>query len=289
MEAEGTVKELKHFIADKVTRLDLIVWLLVVGFFCGSALVMGGNLQGAFLGASGIIVVMFLIGSSIEMIVECLKNVKGLGTLVGFITNGPEALCLLVGVFITRDVLFAASTPLGSNFMNPLFLVVAALLMKSGLRVLHTYPRYTWVTVSVTVTLAVSFYLLPERIYWFWVAATFIAATSLFVTRPREDPDAQRPSEPLAFSRIWLVPALLMLLAAGYFLDPTVQFAAEHSKARAGIIGFLVLSTLTSWPEFKSTLALLQRNMVLAAILNVTVSNITNLWLAVAGVTWFLL
>ena len=282
------LKELKFFIADKVTRLDLTIWMLVLIFFCGAALLLGGDPQQAFLGASGIIVVMFLIGSSIEMIIECLKNVKGLGTLVGFITNGPEMLCVLVGLFITKDILFAASTPLGSNFMNPVLLLFAALLTRSVLKVFKTYPVFSVLTVLFTASMAVTFYFIPESLYWPWVAVTVVVSALIFVLRPKEKHDKERAREPIAFARVWMVPALLMLLAAGYFLDPTVQFTAAHSKAPAGVIGFLVLSTLTSWPEFKSTLSLLKRGMVLAAILNIVVSNITNLWLAVCGVLYYL-
>jgi cation:H+ antiporter len=43
----------------------------------------------------------------------------------------------------------------------------------------------------------------------------------------------------------------------------------------------LVLSTLTSWPEFKSVLWLLKRKKNLDAFINILVSNITNLWLAI--------
>jgi cation:H+ antiporter len=68
-----------------------------------------------------------------------------------------------------------------------------------------------------------------------------------------------------------------------------VDFAAKSSQARLGVIGFLVVATVTSWPEFKSCLALLSRNKPLAAILNITISNITNIWLAASGIGFFLL
>ena len=55
----------------------------------------------------------------------------------------------------------------------------------------------------------------------------------------------------------WLMPAILILTVSGYYLDPIVSFAAHHSHAPKGVIGFIVLATLTSWPEFKSCLALL--------------------------------
>jgi cation:H+ antiporter len=282
------VRDLKFFIADKVTRLDLIVWALVLIFFCGSALAMGGSLEQSFLGASGIIVVMFFIGSSIEIIIESLKNLKGLGTVIGFITNGPEMLCLLVGLFITKDILFAASTPLGSNFMNPVLLIVAALLVRSVRTLLVTHPVYAVSTVLSTAAIAITFFFIPDSLYWTWVGVTVLVSGALFFLRPGEEVDPEQQPEPVAFSRVWLVPAVLMLLAAGYFLDPTVQFSATNSKAPAGLIGFLVLSTLTSWPEFKSSLSLMRRGMILAAVLNITVSNITNLWLAAGGIAYYL-
>jgi cation:H+ antiporter len=84
-----------------------------------------------------------------------------------------------------------------------------------------------------------------------------------------------------------MFPAIVVLIAAGYFLDPVVSFASDQSHAPKGVIGFFVLATLSSWPEFKSCLALLNRKKYLAAILNITVSNITNIWLAIAGVTTY--
>ncbi len=77
--------------------------------------------SGNFLASSGaalrVVLVMVVIGISIEVIIESLKGVKGLGTITGFITNGPELVCLIVGL-VAGDILFAASTPLGSNFMK---------------------------------------------------------------------------------------------------------------------------------------------------------------------------
>lgn len=282
------MKELKYFVADKVTRLDMTVWLLVLCFFCGSALIMGGDIQKSFLGAAGVIVIMFLIGTSIEMIIEVIKNVKGIGTIVGFITNGPELICLLVGLFITKDVLFAASTPLGSNFMNPVLLIVAALWTKNAILTIKTEPKYTILTVGTTASLAVLFYVLPEELYWHWCFVAFFTTLAFFMNRPEEDHKNGDEKEEVAFHKILIIPAILLLFVAGYFLDPTVSFAAEYSKAPTGVIGFIVLSTLTSWPEFKSSLALFNKGNVLAAILNITVSNITNIWLALAGIVYYI-
>ncbi|MDY6850748.1 MAG: hypothetical protein SV487_01545, partial [Thermodesulfobacteriota bacterium] len=76
--------------------IDMAVWVLVLIFFCASAAIFSGDLILSFLGAVGIIIVMFFIGAAVEVIIETIKDVKGLGTIVGFITNAPEALCLIV-------------------------------------------------------------------------------------------------------------------------------------------------------------------------------------------------
>ena len=55
------------------------------------------------------------------------------------------------------------------------------------------------------------------------------------------------------------------------------------------MIGFFVLSALTSWPEFKSCISLFRRGKPLAAVLNITVSNITNIWLAIGGILVYLM
>ena len=278
---------MRQLILSSVTRLDIVVWLLVLTFFCGSSLLFQGNLQLSFMGASGIIVEMMLIGLSIEIIIESIKHIKGIGTVTGFITNGPEALCLVVGL-IAGDVLFAASTPLGSNFMNPILLVTATILCKITLETFKTKPLYSIITIISTASLAVSFYLIPESFYTYWLIIAVIVTVPLFFLRPdegEEESDAMYHEG----ARRWLIPAILLLLGTGYFLDPVVSFAAEHSKAPKGVIGFLVLASLTSWPEFKSCLALLGRRKPLAAILNITISNITNIWLAAGGIGFYLL
>lgn len=278
---------MKQLLLSSVTKLDIVIWILVLAFFCGSSMLFQGNLQLSFMGASGIIVEMMLIGLSIEIIIESIKHIKGIGTVTGFITNGPEALCLIVGL-VAGDVLFAASTPLGSNFMNPILLMCAAIICKKTLQTAKTKPAYTLFTVTSTATLAVSFYLIPASLYPFWLITAMLLTIPLFYFRPdegEEESDAMYHEG----ARRWLLPAILLLLGAGYFLDPVVSFAAENSKAPKGVIGFLVLASLTSWPEFKSCLALLSRNKPLAAILNITISNITNIWLAASGIAFFVL
>lgn len=276
---------MKHFLISSVNRLDIICWTLVVLFFCGSALLFNGNFNQSFIAAGGIVLVMILIGFSVEVIIETLKEVKGLGTITGFITNGPEFICLVVGL-IAGDVLYAASTPLGSNFMNPLLLILAALICRVFLKTMGTDWKYTWICILITAGLAGSFYFIPASFYLYWLLIGFGAAGLLFLKRPKEVSEESMGEETIAKWNI--IPASAMLICAGYFLDPVVSFASEQSHAPKGVIGFFVLATLTSWPEFKSCLALFSRGKHQAAILNITVSNITNIWLAIAGVATYL-
>ncbi len=278
---------MKFFLKNSIGRLDFIAWLLVLMFFCGSALIFNGNLLLSSAGAVGVIAELFFIALAIEIIIECLKNTKGIGTLTGFITNGPEAVCLIVGL-VVGDIIFAASTPLGSNFMNPVLLLAAAIISGQFLRTLATKAKYSSVTVLLTALAAGSFFILNISHYLFWLMASVTVTTILFFLRPEES-NTSEPEEYSFKPSHWLLPAIAVLMIAGYYLDPVVSFAATHSLAPKGVIGFVVLSTLTSWPEFKSCLALLKRKKSLAAILNITVSNITNIWLAAVGVATYLL
>lgn len=277
---------MRQLLAGSISRIDLAVWVAVILFFCGSSTLFHGNLQLSFIGAAGVIVEMLIIGVCIEIIIEALKPKKGIGTITGFITNGPEALCLIVGLAV-GDILFAASTPLGSNFMNPVLLVIAALLCSMSLAVFRCKPFYTGATVLLTIIFSISFFLLPEAYYPWWAAGVCIITIPLFLIRPKESSSGQ-PEEILHQADRWLWPAIIILICTGYFLDSVVGFAAEHSKAPKGVIGFFILATLSSWPEFKSCLSLLSRGKTLSAILNITVSNITNIWLAVIGVATYL-
>lgn len=229
---------------------------------------------------------MLLISLAIEIIIECLKNNKAIGTLTGFITNGPEAVCLLVGL-IAGDIIFAASTPLGSNFMNPLLLFAAALITSQAVKTFSTHKLYTLVTISSTAALAGGFFLLSTNHYLLWLAVSSAVTISLFFFRPKEQ-ETESPEEYTFNPSLWLIPSIIILIIAGYFLDPVVSFAALHSHAPKGVIGFVVLATLTSWPEFKSCLVLLNKGKNLAAILNITVSNITNIWLAAIGIATYI-
>lgn len=277
---------MKTFLRHSISYLDFISWALVFVFFCGSALINNGNITLATAGAFGVIVEMFFIAVSIEIVIECLKNTKGIGTLTGFITNGPEAVCLIVGL-IVGDIIFAASTPLGSNFMNPILLIIAALLCYRLKSILSQNRLYTFATISSTVLLAGSFFFLSTSSYQIWLLVAILITVPLFFFRPNEEANDEKEEHSFSPS-FWLFPSITCLTIAGYYLDPVVSFAAEQSMAPKGVIGFVVLATLTSWPEFKSCMALLKRNQILAAILNITVSNITNIWLAAVGIATYI-
>jgi len=142
------------------------------------------------------------------------------------------------------------------------------------------------ICISLTAGLAVSFYAIPIQHHIDWVVTALVVTVVLFIKRPSEE--AEESMEEKNIAKWSMVPAIVVLIIAGYFLDPVVSFASEQSHAPKGVIGFFVLATLSSWPEFKCCLALLNRRKYLAAILNITVSNITNIWLAIAGVVTYL-
>ncbi|MEG3639555.1 sodium:proton exchanger [Magnetococcus sp. PR-3] len=275
---------MKQFIIDSISPVDMISWAVTALFFCGAALIYGGDVATAFIGAGGVVLTMFLVGTAIEVMIETLKDVKGIGTLTGFLTNGPEALVVIVGLAV-GDVLFASSTPLGSNYMNPILLLLAGLTVGRFALIFTVKPLYTWLAIACTAALAGGFYIIPKEHYLYWLIAVLVISAYFFFTRPEE---GEEEVDEIVISKAWFFPAFLILLAGGYFLDPVVNFASDASNVPKGVIGFVVLSTLTSWPEFKSTMALLRRNRGTAAILNIVVSNITNLWLAAIGVAVYL-
>ncbi|TKB28086.1 sodium:proton exchanger [Desulfopila sp. IMCC35006] len=279
---------MKKFLTNSLGILDLVAWALVLIFFLGSALFFAGNVPLAAVGAAGIIVDMLCIGFAIEILIECLKNNKSIGTLTGFITNGPEAVCLLVGLLV-GDIVFAASTPLGSNFINPILLFIAAGICRQVIQTFAIHRIYTAVTVGSTAIFAGSFFLLNPSHYIFWLSGCVLTTLILFFFRPKEEEIQEKEEHHHFKPSYWIIPAILVLTVSGYCLDPIVSFAAHHSHAPKGVIGFVVLATLTSWPEFKSCLVLLNRGKPLAAILNITVSNITNIWLAAIGIATYLL
>ena len=276
---------MKQFIVNSIGRLDVICWILVILFFGTSAVLFDGNLSPSLAAAAGLVVIMIIISLSIEVMVETLKNVKGLGTLSGFITNGPELVCLIVGLAL-GDILFAASTPLGSNFMNPVLLFIAAAVGRALPQILTTHPRYGITCILTTAGLAVGFYQIPVSAHLYWMGLALVATLTLFVKRPPEPEQTEDADETIP--RWYLAPAVVVLVAAGYLLDPVVTYASAQSCAPKGVIGFFVLATLSSWPEFKTCLVLLRRNKPLAAILNITVSNITNIWLTLGGLLTYM-
>ena len=278
---------MKQFFKESFGLFDIISWILVLLFFCGSALAFDGDLIGASYGAIAIIIEMLLITLAIEIILECLKNTKGIGTITGFITNGPEAVVLITGLAV-GDIIFAASTPLGSNFMNPILLLVASLITGKFMPMITTRPSYSFTTYFFTAFFAGVFFFLNPGDYIYWLMTAVPIVTILFFIRPKEE-SGEAIEEQVFAPKNWLLPAIAVLVAAGYYLDPVVNFAAGASHAPKGVIGFLVLSTLTSWPEFKSCIGLLKRNKPLSAILNITVSNLTNIWLAAIGLLVYVL
>jgi cation:H+ antiporter len=266
--------------------LDLVISLLVVVFFVTSALVSGGDVVRSVEGALLIMLVMLAVGASIEVIIESLRAMPGLGTAVGFITNGPEALVLVVGL-LGDDIIFAASTPLGSNFMNPIMLLSAGLVGGAFAAIFARHRGYTILTLLVSAVLAGGFFLLGVPQYLWWTLVTVPLSLVLFWRRPDDPADSETAD--IGLPRWTAIPAVVLLVVAGYFLDPVVSLTAEASRAPKGVIGFVVLAALTSWPEFRSCLTLLRRRRTVSAVLNITVSNLTNLWLAAMGVVVYLL
>ena len=272
---------MQGILKNAVWQYDLLGWLLVIAFFGISATLNERDLATAFIGAIGIIALMFLIGLSVEIIIETIKHLKGIGTITGLLTNFPEALVVIVGL-LNNDILFANSTPLGSNFVNPLVFIAAALILRSLQTVLKVHPGYLIITLVLTLGLASSFFLIDAHLYPYWLGFLIIVTLILFYKRPAEIDNDEEMTEHI--SRFWFFPSTLVLIIAGYFLDPVVAFASDASSAPKGLIGFAVLSFLSSWPEFKTIFSLINRQKHSAGILNTLVSNIINLWLAGAGV-----
>lgn len=270
---------MKKLLIESLQKLDFIIWILTLLFFICSALLMWGDIFNSFSWASWIIVLMFLIWFSIELILTSLKNVKWVWKITWFITNWPEALVLIVWL-IWWDILFAASTPLGSNVMNPVLLLTALTITWYFIKLKDFSYKYFflwWFT--LTAFLALIFFKVPDNYYIYWLILSLVISIALF-NKKFDEPEKNVEQEENT-SKIYLPLGIVLLLVSWYFLDPVVSFTAEVSKAPKWVIWFLVLATLTSWPEFKSVLALLKRNKTLDAFTNILVSNITNIWLAV--------
>lgn len=269
---------MKKLLIDSLQKLDFVIWGITLLFFIGSALIMWWNINESFIWASWIIVLMFLVWFSIELILSSLKNVKWVWKITWFITNWPEALVLIIWL-ITWNILFAASTPLGSNLMNPILLFIAILVTWYLIKLKNFSHKSFFITsFIITAFFAILFFKLPENYYIYWVILSFWISVYLF-TRKFDHQEEDEDSEEV--SKLYLPLWIWILLVSWYFLDPVVNFTADASLAPKWLIWFLVLSTLTSWPEFKSVLALLKRKKTLDAFINILVSNITNIWLAV--------
>ncbi len=271
---------MKKLLLESLQKLDFIAWWLTILFFLWSSLIMWWNINESFMWASWIIVLMFCVWFSIEIILWSLNNIKWLWKITWFITNWPEALVLIVWL-ITWNILFAASTPLWSNLMNPLLLFIAILITwyLFKLKELNHRVYFIW-SFILTAILAVLFFKLPENYYIYWLILTLIVSILLFFKKYNhhsEEYEEEKPIENKYYLPIWII----ILVISWYFLDPVVNFTAEASKSPKWLIWFLILAILTSWPEFKSVIGLLKRKKSFDAFINILVSNITNLWLAI--------
>ncbi|PIE85340.1 sodium:proton exchanger [Candidatus Gracilibacteria bacterium] len=278
---------MKSIIKESIQKLDIVIWIITLLFFIFSAILSNGDIINSIYGAIAVIILMFFIGLSIELILSALKNVKGLGKITGFITNGPEALVLIVGL-VTGDILFAASTPLGSNVMNPILLIIGIFVTGMFLKVKEFQHKFFFFSSFVlTAFLATIFFKIPESLFIYWVGITLFTSFYLFSKKFVDVHDSTEVEK--SENKMYLPLGIIILLISGSFLDKIVSFTADASNAPKGLIGFLVLATLTSWPEFKSILGLLKRNKIMDSFMNIMVSNITNLWLASGGVIIWLI
>lgn len=277
-----------QLLKESVQKSDFAIWLATIWFFLVSALLSNWNLQNSLFWAFWIIWLMFLVWLSIELILSALKNIKWLWEVTGFITNWPEALVLIVWL-ISGNILFAAWTPLGSNLMNPILLLLAVIATSSFVLIKNfKYKFFYLLGFAITAFFGIWIYKFLEiEKYekYFLPVALFATIVCIFlyfknkkIMQKEEKTDEEEVSEkaPKYFLPLWIV----LLLWAWYFLDPVVNFTATASNAPAWLISFLVLSTLTSWPEFKSCVSLLRKGKTLDAFVNILISNFTNIWLA---------
>lgn len=279
-----------------MSRIDGVAWVVVLVFFIASALMYGGNVQHAFLAALAIIVLLFIVSHSIELILRALSDHPKLGEITGYVTNGPEALVLIVGL-IHHKLDMAMGVPLGSNFANPILMVMAALLTGSVVVMLKQNTWRTLPILIVAMALAGGYFLIPKTLMALsgWAAVTLIASVLMYLYKGTESNEeagldgGDDDNLATSISFWYLVPAVVLLVGAGYFLDSVVTQAAQVSHVPEGMISFFVLSFMTSWPEFRAALALFQRHQPASGVMNIVVSNITNLWLAVAGVGAYVL
>ena len=274
-------------ILESLQKIDYIIWLLTLIFFLWSAIILWWDITNSFIWASWIIALMFLIWFSIELILDGLKNFKWVWKITWLITNWPETLVLIVWL-IKWNMLFAASTPLWSNVINPILLLIwiwitwRFFILKS-----FKYKKFFTIWFILTALFSVIFFQIPENYYIYWVLISFLISVYLLNRKFKEKKIVSKIEN---VNKLYLPFWITMLIISWFFLDPIVNFTAEASLAPKWIIWFLVLSTLTSWSEFKSVIGLLKRNMMLDAFENILVSNITNLWLAIIWVVvWMII
>lgn len=271
-------------IKESVSKADLWIWLVTIWFFLWSSLLMWWNHLNSVSWALWIIVLMFWVWLSIELILSALRWVKWLWEITWFITNWPEALVLIVWL-LSWNIIFAASTPLWSNVMNPMLLLLAFLVVWTQAFKLFKEFKYKVFYILwflITAWLASSFFLFPENFYTAWFVVSMIWSIILYIMNKKimkkeeVEWEEEEKREPMYYLAIWVV----LLLVCWYFLDPVVNYTAESSMAPKWLIWFLVLSTLTSWPEFKSCVSLLKKWKTLDAFINILISNFANIWLA---------
>ena len=276
---------MKTILKDSLQKLDFVVWFITLLFFTISSIIMWWDLIKSFSWGSWIIILMFFVWFSIEIILSALKNVKWLWTITWFITNWPEALVLIVWL-ISWNILFAASTPLGSNVMNPILLFIWLIITWYILKLSDFKNKYFFLSSFILSAIIASiFFFIDEKFYIYWVILSLIITISLFLKKFTHE---KIIIEDWKTNKLFLPLWIIILLIAWYFLDPVVSFTAEASKSPKWVIWFVVLATLTSWPEFKSVLALLKRNRLQDAFINIFVSNLTNIWLAIIWVSYWL-
>lgn len=281
---------MKYIIKNSIWKLDITIWIITILFFIISAFFYSWNITNSVYWSIWIILLMLFVSISIEMILISLKNIKWLWTITWFITNWPEALVLVVWL-ISWNIIFAASTPLWSNFVNPILLLLWIILMKKFNLVLrYRYKYFFLIWFILTSILALTFFFIWEKHYLLWLWISLIISFLLFFRKlEHHEIEIETEIEIINVTSKILLPVwILILLFSWYFLDPIVWFTAEASKTPKWVIWFLVLSTLTSWPEFKSVLSLLKKWKLQDSFVNILVSNITNLWLAIVWIiVWY--
>ena len=274
-------------ILESLQKIDYIIWLLTLMFFLWSAIILWWDISNSFLWASWIIVLMFLIWFSIELILDGLKNFKWVWKITWLITNWPETLVLIVWL-IKWNMLFAASTPLWSNVVNPILLLIWIWITWHFLQLKSfKYKKFFRIWFILTALFSVIFFQISESYYIYWILISFLISVYLLNRKFKEKKIVSKIEN---VNKLYLPFWITMLIISWFFLDPIVNFTAEASLAPKWLIWFLVLSTLTSWSEFKSVIGLLKRNMMLDAFENILISNITNLWLAIIWViVWMII